>query len=175
MADVSLFQLDAELKAAIVAMDELVDETTGEIPADAMAEYAALEGKMKDKLFSWSRWWKNERAILEAAQKEARTLAATVKRAKKIMEFISMIMENRLEPYAAKDQKGSHIFDGVSRLSWRSGTKVVGFDMDTCEGLPDEFVRVTREPKLREIQKHIDEHGPVKWAQLKTEKHLAIR
>lgn len=171
----SLFDLDEKLKAAIVEMEDNVTLGTGEIPEELVESFMQLEGEMRDKLMDWGRWYKNEKALAEAARAEARTQAANARAAEAKMEFIKTIIDNRLAQYVPKDEKGGKLFDGVVRLSWLKTSKVVGFDEDTCEGLPDEFVKITKEPRKNLIREHIAKHGAVDWAHIKTGKVVVIR
>ncbi len=171
----SLFELDEKLKAAIVEMEDNVTLGTGEIPEELVESFMQLEGEMEGKLFAWGKWFANEKALAEAAREAARRITNNARAAEANMEFIKVIIGNRLEQYVPKDEKGGKLFDGVTRLSWLKTSKVVGFDEDTCEGLPDEFVKITREPRKKLIKEHIKEHGPVDWAHIKTEKIVVIK
>lgn len=171
----SLFELDDQLKAAIVKMEDNITLGTGEIPEKLVDEYMQLDGEMRDKLGAWGRWFKNERALAEAARAEARTQTANARAAESKMEFIRTIIGNRLEQYVPKDEAGGKLFDGVVRLSWLQTHKVVGFDEETCEGLPEEFIKITKEPRKKLITKHIKEKGPVEWAYIKSEKVVVIK
>ena len=146
MSGLSLFKLDDDLEAATDLLDEYVDEETGEIAVDAVALFDQIAGALDSKLLGWGAWFKNLRAEKEACEVEARKLRARARSVERKMAFVKSTIESHLD-------EGRVLKNGTARLGWRARSGITVGDIDR---LPDEFVKVERTERKREIKAHLD-------------------
>lgn len=106
----SLFALGDELRAASARMDDSVDESTGEIGADATAEFDAIDAALDTKLMDWMRWYKNELAHAANCKAESKKMAANAKAAEAKAKWIAGGIDAHLA-------EGHTLKDGTGKLS----------------------------------------------------------
>ena len=151
------------------------DETTGPdglpLTEDAVlarleAALQRIEGERDDKAVKIACFIKNLRADAEALKTEKLRLGKRQSAAERTAERVTAYLEQWLPA-------GLKIKDSRAALSWRRSESV---DLTaSVEALPDDFVRVKREPDLTAIKTALQDGQTLTFAALRERQNLQIR
>lgn len=165
----TLYEIDENIRLAIEAMLNSVDEETGEVNMEAADALNALQAERKTKLENTGCYIKNLEAEVAAIKAEADVLKKRAAVKERAIE--------RLKDYVAT----SLLSNGETKMdaprvcfSFRKSEKVVIKDMDA---IPEAFLRKTVkvDPDLTAIKKAITAGEDVSFAELVKKQNLQIK
>lgn len=150
----NIYELDAEFSKVMDELLSVFDEETGEVTdIDRFEELKkALDGlaeERKQKISNVACWYKSLVAETEAIKAEKQNLA-------KRQQALERKSEN-LKKYLEYALHGEKFEDARCKISYRSSESITfaeGFDYTK---LPEEFQKVTVEPRKTELKKAIKE------------------
>lgn len=125
-----------------------------------------IEDERDTKALNIAAMIKNHRAEVEALKAEKTRLAKRQQAAERTVEWLTRYLEQFIEP-------GLKLKDTRSTIGWRrsQGVKLTV----TPEELPDEYVRIKREPNLTLIKEDLKGGDEVAGAVLEERQNIQIR
>ena len=168
----TIFELDESIGNVLDMIDHLVDEETGEIgDVDSFVvlrnELDALSEQRNEKISNVACWIKQLSADAEAIKKEKLNLAKRQASCEKKVES--------LKQYLAYVLNGDKFKDSRVSISYRTSKSVEftpGYDY---KKLPEEFQKITIEPRKTEIKNAIENGQTFEGISIKENKSLQIK
>ena len=125
----NLFEIN---KAMMDAWDAAIDPETGELDADALAAFEALQMERDEKVENIGCWIKNLASDAEALKAEAKAMTERAKRAERKADSLKRYLEAALH--------GEKFSSTRCAISWRHSTSVEVDEAEVPE-LPEQYVR----------------------------------
>lgn len=154
----TIFDIDQEILSCI-------DMETGEVID--LEKLAALQMERDRKIHNVACWYKELTAEAEAIKAEKQKLAHR-----------QQVCENKaesLKKYLAFALDGEKYKDGAVAISYRTSKSVVFYDDFDYSELPDEYQKITIEPKKAEIKKAIEEGHVIEGVELVEKTNIQIK
>ena len=148
-----------------IAIDELVDEETGEIID--IDKLNALEMERDTKISNIACWIKDLKAEAEAIKAEEQNLNHRRK-----------VCENKMESlktYLATFLNGEKFKDSRCSISYRRSEKVTFADDFMVDSLPDEMKKITVEPRKTEIKDFLKNGGTIEGVRIEENTSMTIK
>ena len=125
----NLFEIN---QAMMDAWDAAIDPETGELDADALASFEALQMARDEKVENIGCWIKNLASDAEALKAEAKAMTERAKRAERKADGLKRYLEAALH--------GEKFQSTRCAISWRRSTSVEVDEAEIPE-LPEQYVR----------------------------------
>jgi inhibitor of KinA sporulation pathway (predicted exonuclease) len=152
----NIYEIDRNFADTMEEIMLVFDEETGEVTdIDKFEELKRrlneLQEERNTKISNVACWYKQLCAEAEAIKAEKMALAKRQQTAEKKAENLKKYLEYALQGEKFKDARVS--------ISYRKSKSVAFSDNFDCRNLPEEFQKITYEPKKTEIKKAIEEDG----------------
>lgn len=168
----TLYDIDFALIEASEALNGVFDEETGEvIDIDVFealkAEIDNLQMEREKKIHNVACWIKNIKAEAEAVKTEKQKLA-------KRQAVLERKADN-LKKYLEYALHGEKFKDGAVSISYRTTKSVVFYDDFDYSTLPEEYQKVTIEPKKTELKQAIENGQIIEGVELEVKSAIQIK
>lgn len=152
----NIYEIDRNFAAIMDDIMLIFDEETGEVTdIDKFEELKhrlnELQEERDKKISNVACWYKQLCAEAEAIKAEKMALAKRQQTAEKKAENLKKYLEYALQGEKFKDARVS--------ISYRKSKSVAFSENFDCRNLPEEFQKITYEPKKTELKKAIEEDG----------------
>lgn len=152
----NIYEIDRNFADTMEEIMLVFDEETGEVTdIDKFEELKRrlneLQEERDTKISNVACWYKQLCAEAEAIKAEKMALAKRQQTAEKKAENLKKYLEYALQGEKFKDARVS--------ISYRKSKSVAFSDNFDCRNLPEEFQKITYEPKKTELKKAIEEDG----------------
>lgn len=162
----NLFEIDAEIRAALEAIENAIDENGEIVDADAFATLEALKKTQAEKFENIAIYIKELEATADAQRAEARKLT---ERARSNESHASRLKNYLVEAMQRGDIKK---FDGVrANLALRASQSVVIDDLDK---LPAEFISYEKKANKADLKQYL-KTAEIDGAHLEDKQNLIIK
>lgn len=151
----NLYEIDEQILSC-------VDLDTGEVIDEEMLDQLAMERDRK--LENIACWVKNLKAEISAFKEEEKNL----KNRREVLEH----KQERLSNYLQKYLNGSKFETAKCKISYRKSEKVEVSDLDS---IPEEFLKVTVEPKKSDIKQALKNGETIEGATLVQTQSMTIK
>lgn len=154
----TIFDIDQEILSCI-------DQETGEVID--IERLNSLQMERNSKIHNVACWYKELLAEAEAIKAEKQKLAKR-----------QQVCENKaesLKKYLAFVLDGEKFKDGVVSISYRTTKSVVFFDDFDYSTLPEEYQKVTIEPRKTELKKAIEDGQHFEGVELEERQAIQIK
>lgn len=144
---------------------EIAENNNGEIPDNVSETLDKLEEDYVQKVCNLAYIYKNTEAEQDAIAIEIKRLQGR----KKYLDYIGEKVKKCLRDNIPEGQKFK---EGVVNISWRFGESIEVVDIDQ---LPDEYVKIEREPIKKSIKEAIKSGINIIGAKLTQSKNVSVR
>lgn len=172
MAKFTIYELDESIGNVLDALDNLVDMETGEITDEEQFnllrnELDALSEARDTKISNIACWIKQLESDAEAIKKEKMKLASRQKACENKLQSLKQYLSYVLDGNKFKDARVSIYY---------KSTKSVEFAPDyNYFNLPEQYQKITVEPRKTEIAKAIEAGEEINGVQLVEKNSIVIR
>lgn len=146
----TLYEIDAEIM-------KCVDEDTGEV----------IDMERNTKIANVARWCKDLKAESEALKVEYKNLKARAEACDNKLESLKRWIGIALNGEAFKDSTVS--------ISYRRSESVEFTDSFDINKLPDEYTKITKEPRKTEIKEALNNGAEIDGCYIETKKNVIIK
>ena len=161
----NLFEINTELQRL---WDAAVDQETGEINEDILANFEALEMDRTTKIENIGCWIKNLKSDAEALKAEAKAMADRAKSAERKAESLKSYLEAALQ--------GEKFQTAKVAITWRK-VQAVEVDDAEVEQLPEQYVRrkISVEPDKTAIKDALKDGESIEGCRLIERQSMSIK
>ena len=172
MGQITIYDLDVSIGNVLDALDNLVDMETGEITDEEQFnllrnELDALAEKKEEKISNIACWIKQLESDAEAIKKEKMKLASRQKAAEN--------KANNLKKYLSFALNGEKFKDARVSIYYKPSKTVEFADDYNFARLPEQFQRITIEPRRTEIAEAIEAGQEIEGVQIVEKNSIVIR
>lgn len=172
MGKVTIYDLDVSIGNVLDALDNLVDMETGEITDEEQFnllrnELDALAEQKDEKISNIACWIKQLESDAEAIKKEKMKLAARQKACENKVDSLKKYLGYALNGQKFKDARVSIYYKPSKSVEFADGFNY--------SDLPEQFQKITVEPRRTEIAKALEEGCTIKGVQIIDKSSIVIR